>query len=198
VSAADFDVSIITPPMLYAAIHKREDRERFDYARDDPQRRPLLRPLDDFGAWTEYVNDAPPVLLVRVTPKFGEKLWTTLARGAAQTQGVAIPAIRKPKATFGSLRLTCGDTAIAPIHPLRIEHRVDDGTSLDEGFYVFGPSAISPQCGSVTITVLSDKPADKGDPRAIDAKIVQQVWDDFAPYRAQAGSGRSLGSRRTQ
>ena len=185
VSGTDFDVSFITPPVLYAAIHKPEDRERFDYARDDPQRQqPVFRPLDDFGTWDEYVSEAPPVLLVRVAPKFGEKLWTTLARGAAQTQGMAIPAIKKPKATFGGLRLTCGDTDIAPIHPLRIEHRVDDGTAIDEGLYVFAPSAISPQCGAVKITILSDKPSDKGDLRTIDAKIVQQIWDDFAPYRA--------------
>jgi S1-C subfamily serine protease len=184
VSAADFDVSIITPPVLYASMHKPEDREHFDYTRDDPQRQPALATLDDFGAWNEYVGDVPPVLLVRVTPKFGEKLWTTVARGAAQTQGVAIPAIKKPKAAFGHLRLTCGDIDMVPIHPFRIGHRVDDGTSLDEGLYVFAASAISPQCGAVKITVFSDKPSDKGDSRTIDAKIVQQVWDDFAPYRA--------------
>jgi S1-C subfamily serine protease len=186
VSAADFDVSVITPPVLYASMHKPEDREHFDYTAGDPQRQPAVRPLDDFGNWNEYVGDVSPVLLVRVTPKFGEKLWTTVARGAAQTQGVAIPAIKKPKAVFGNVRLTCGDTDIAPIHPLRIEHRVDDGTSVDEGLYVFPPSAISPQCGAVKITVFSDKPSDKGDTRTIDAKIVQQVWDDFAPYRAAA------------
>lgn len=184
VSAADFDVSFITPPMLYAAIHKSADPDRFDYARDDPQRQPVLRPLDDFGTWNEYVRDTPPVVFVRVTPKFGEKFWTTVARGAAQTQGVMIPAIKKPKAAFGSLQLACGDIDVAAIHPLRIEHRVDDGTSIDEGLYVFEPTAISPACGAVKITIFSDKPSDKRDTKTIDAKIVQQVWDDFAPYRA--------------
>jgi len=170
--------------VLYASMHKPQGSDRFDYARDDPQQQMVLRPLDDFGTWNEYVADAPPVLLVRVTPKFGEKFWTTVARGAAQTQGVAIPAIKKPKAAFGSLRLTCGDTDIAPIHPFRIGHGVDDGSSVDEGLYVFAASAISPQCGAVRITLFSDKPSDKGDTKTIDAKIVQQVWDDFAPYRA--------------
>lgn len=187
VSAADFAINIITPPMVYASMHRDEDSRHFDYARDDrTQNGPTLRPLDDFGAWNEYVSDAPPVLLIRVTPKFGENFWTTVARGAAQTQGVAIPAIKRPKAAFGSLRLTCGATDVAPIHPFRIEHRVDNGTSLDEGLYVFDPSAIAPQCGTVKLTLVSDKPGDKGDTRTIDAKIVQQVWDDFAPYRAAA------------
>jgi hypothetical protein len=144
----------------------------------------VLHPLDDFDNWREYVAETPPVILIRVTPKFGEKLWTTVARGAAQTQGVAIPAIKRPKAVFGGVHLACGQAELTPIHPFHIEHRLDATTSLDEGLYVYDASAISPQCGVVTITVFSDKPGDKGDARAIDAKIVQQVWDDFAPYRA--------------
>jgi S1-C subfamily serine protease len=185
VSASDFDVYVITPPMLYASLHQPEDRSHFDYGRDDPsQSVPVFHPLDDFDNWREYVAETPPVILIRVTPKFGEKLWTTVARGAAQTQGVAIPAIKRPKAVFGGVHLACGQTELTPIHPFHIEHRLDATTSLEEGLYVYAASAISPQCGAVTITVFSDKPGDKGDARAIDAKIVQQIWDDFAPYRA--------------
>jgi S1-C subfamily serine protease len=186
IAAADFDVHVITPPALYASRH-RDDSRHFDYARDDPrQGQPRLDPLDDFGTWNDYVADTPPVVLFRVTPKFGESFWTTVARGAAQTQGVAIPAFKRPKAAFGGLRLLCGDAEIAPIHPFRIEHRLDDTASIDEGLYVFDPSAITPQCGGVKIVLFSDKPSDKGDTRLVDAKIVQQVWDDFAAYRAAA------------
>jgi S1-C subfamily serine protease len=184
VAASEFDLNVITPPMVYASMHRQEDEKHFDYARDDSSRgQQVFRPLDDFGGWSEYVSEAPPVVLVRVTPKFGENFWTTVARGAAQTQGVAIPAIKRPKAAFGGLRLTCGDKEVAPVHPFRIEHRLDDTASIDEGLYAFEASAFSPQCGSVKITVFSDKPQDKGDTRTLDAKIVQQVWDDFAPYR---------------
>jgi S1-C subfamily serine protease len=184
VAASDFEVNIITPPVLYGSLHKSDDGGHFDYARDDhAQAQAVLNPLDDFGTWREYVSDAPPVVLIRVTPKFGENFWTTVARGAAQTQGVAIPAIKRPKAGFGGLRLSCGDKEIAPIHPFRIEHRLDGSASIDEGLYAFDVSAFSPQCGRVSITLFSDKPSDKGDTRTVDAKIVQQVWDDFAPYR---------------
>ncbi len=183
VSAADFDVVVITPPVLYASMHKPDDGH-FDYGGGDAaQAVPALRALEDFGAWNEYVSDTPPVVLIRVTPKVAERFWTTVARGAAQTQGVAIPAIKKPKAAFGGLSLACGGADVAPIHPFRIEHRVDDGTSIDEGLYVFPPSAISPACGTVTITVFADKAPDKGDARTLDPKIVQQVWDDFGPFR---------------
>jgi hypothetical protein len=99
---------------------------------------------------------------------------------------VAIPAIKRPKANFGSLRLLCGDAEVSPIHPFRIEHRVDGTASIDEGLYVFDSSAISPQCSAVKIVLFSDKPSDKGETRTIDAKIVEQVWGDFAPYRTAA------------
>lgn len=180
IAASDFDISIITPPVLYASIHTPEDRDHFDYTRGDrAAAQPALRPLDEFGGWNDYVTDPRPVVFVRVTPKFGERLWTTVARGAAQTQGVMIPAIKKPKAAFGRLHLACGTADVAPIHPFRIEHRVDDGTSVDEGLYVFPASAIAPACGAVKITVFSDKPQDKGDTRTIDPKIVQRVSEDF-------------------
>jgi S1-C subfamily serine protease len=185
VSAADFDVHIITPPVVYAAMHKDSDHQHFDYGREDATQA-AERLLDDFGTWNEYVSEAPPVVLIRVSPKFGESFWTTVARGAAQTQGMSIPAIKRPKANFGSLRLLCGDTEVSPIHPFRIEHRVDDAASIDEGLYVFDSSAISPQCGAVKIVLFSDKPSDKGETRTIDAKIVEQVWGDFAPYRTAA------------
>jgi S1-C subfamily serine protease len=185
VSAADFDVHIITPPVVYAAMHKDSDHQHFDYGREDATQA-AQRLLDDFGTWNEYVSEAPPVVLIRVSPKFGESFWTTVARGAAQTQGMSIPAIKRPKANFGSLRLLCGDTEVSPIHPFRIEHRVDDAASIDEGLYVFDSSAISPQCGAVKIVLFSDKPSDKGETRTIDAKIVEQVWGDFAPYRTAA------------
>jgi len=56
-----------------------------------------------------------------------------------------------------------------------------------EGLYVFDPAAIGPQCGTVTLTLFSDKDPDKGDTRVLDPKILQQIWQDFAPYRAAAG-----------
>jgi S1-C subfamily serine protease len=186
VTAADFDVSILTPPLLYAAFHQG-DRERFDYGGRNPaEMQPALRALEDFGAWSDYVSETPPVVMIRVSPKLTEGFWTTVARGAAQTQGVAIPAIKRVKVGFSSLRLSCGDSEMLPIHPFRIEHRMNEGGFIDEGLYVFDPATFGPQCGTVKLTLFSEKAPDKGDTHPIDAKIVQQVWDDFAPYRAAA------------
>ena len=121
-SSSDFDITFITPVLAHG------DRM-------------------EFGNWSEYVADVPPVLLVRVTPKLVENFWTTVARGAAQTQGVALPPIKHYKPGFSRMRAFCGDTEVTPIHPFTIEKRVSDT-------------------------------------RVVDPKVLTQVWQDFAPYRA--------------
>ncbi len=189
VAAADFDVAVITPPILYASMHK-QDRDRFDYGAGAAEPPPAVRALDDFGPWNEYVADAPAVVIVRVMPKLGESFWTTVAGGAAQTHRVSIPANKHVKAAFGNLKLSCGDADVVPIHPFRIEHRAADGSVVNEGFFVFDSTAISPQCGTVKLTLLSDKAGDKGEVKAIDAKMVQQIWDDFAPFRTSAAAAK--------
>jgi hypothetical protein len=140
------------------------------------------RPLMDFRNWSDYVADFPPVLLVRITPKAAESFWTTVARGAAQTQGVAIPAIKRPKSAFASLRAFCGDAEVTPIHPLKLEQRVGDRTFY-EGLYVFDPGALGPQCGTVKLTLFSEKEPDKGDTRIVEPRVIERIWQDFEPYR---------------
>ena len=143
-----------------------------------------LRPLLDFAGWSEYVADFPPVVLVRVSPKMVEGFWTTVARGAARTQGMAIPPIKHFKSGFGRLRAYCGETEVLPIHPFKLEQRISDSDAINEGLYVFDPGALTPSCGSVKLVLFSEKEPDKADSRVVDPKIVQQIWDDFASYRA--------------
>ena len=147
-------------------------------------RRRSLRPLLDFAGWSEYVDDFPPVLLVRVTPKMVESFWTTVARGAARTQGMAIPPIKHFKSGFARLRAYCGDAEVLPIHPFKLEQRISETDAINEGLYVFDPGALGPSCGSVKLVLFSEKEPDKADSRVVDPKIVQQIWDDFASYRA--------------
>ena len=124
------------------------------------------------------------VLMIRATPKLVENIWTTIARGAASTQGVSIPPIKRMKAGFSSMRVTCGDAEVTPIHPFRIEQGVDESTAVYEGLYVFDPASLGPHCGSVTLTLFSDKDPAQGDLRVVDPKILQQIWQDFVPWRA--------------
>jgi hypothetical protein len=187
----DFDVTIVTPVQIYGARH-RSDRTtgattpggRQDIG-DMPNSR---RALEDFGNWSDYVADNPPVLMIRATPKLVEGFWTTVGRAAASTQGVALPAFKHVKTGFFGMRLYCGDAEVVPIHPFKIERRLNEGNAegnaVYEGLYVFDPGAVGPTCGTVRLTLFSEKAPDKGDPRVIDAKAVQQIWDDFAPYRS--------------
>jgi hypothetical protein len=182
VSSADFDVSFITPVLVFGAERQAEQASRQRTSLGPPEVRTLL----DFGTWAEYVGRSPAVLMIRATPKLVEGFWTTVARGAARTQGVALPPIKHFKDGFSRMRVSCGDAEISPIHPFKIQQRVSDTDAVNEGFYVFDPGALGPHCGTVKLVLYSEKEPAKADTRVVDPKIVQQIWDDFAPYRALA------------
>jgi S1-C subfamily serine protease len=185
-SSSDFDVALITPLMLYGAQYQSEQsaRERSGGTRATNAEQTLVRPLMDFSNWSEYVAEFPPVLLIRVTPKLVEGFWTTVMRGAAQTQGVSLPPIKHFKSGFSRLRALCGDAEVTPIHPFKLEQRVSESDAIYEGLYVFDPDALGPQCGTVKLVLYSEKGPGKGDTRVVDPKVIQQIFEDFTPYRA--------------
>jgi hypothetical protein len=135
----------------------------------------------DFGNWSEYLADYPRALLVRVTPKMAEGLWAKVARGAAMTQGMSLPPMKRAKAGFLRMRAFCDDTEVTPIHPFMVEHRVSETEAIYEGLYVFDPAALGSTCGAVKLTVYSENEPDKGDTRVVDQKVLQQIRRDFAP-----------------
>jgi S1-C subfamily serine protease len=185
-SSSDFDIAFITPVLTYGAQYQSEQasrRERSGGSRTPDAEPALVRPLMDFSNWSEYVADFPPVLLVRVTPKLVEGFWTKVARGAAQTQGVSLPPIKHFRSGFSRLRAFCGDVEVPPIHPFKLEQRVSESDAIYEGLYVFAPGALGPQCGSVKLLLYSEKEPERGDTRVVDLKVIQQIWQDFAPYR---------------
>jgi hypothetical protein len=165
-STSDFDMAFITPVVAYAGTQG------------------LTRPPMDFSNWSEYVGSAPPVLLVRVTPKLVESFWMTVARGAAWTQGAALPPIKRFESGFSRLRAFCGEREVPPIHPFKLELRISETDAVYEGLSVFGPDALGPHCGRVRLVLYSDKAPDQGDSREVDPKVLRQIWQDFEPYRA--------------
>ena len=102
-----------------------------------------------------------------------------VARGAAMTQGMSLPAMKRAKAGFLRMRAFCGDTEVAPIHPFVVEHRLSETQVIDEGLYMFEPSALGPQCSAVRLTVYSESEPDKGDTRVVDPKVLEQITRDF-------------------
>jgi hypothetical protein len=124
--------------------------------------------------------------MIRATPKLVESFWKTVGRVAASTQGMSLPPFKQVKAGFSRMRVYCGEAEVTPIHPFKIEHRVDTTNAIFEGLYVFDPAAIGPHCATVKLMLYSDKDPEKPDTRVVDAKLVQQIWQDFAAYRVQS------------
>ena len=191
VTAADFDVSLITPLLTYGARHQGErtvgrQRGARTAAESAERLEAARRALQEFGNWWDYVRRDPPVLMIRATPKMVESLWKSILRGAVQTQGVSLPPIKRIKAGFARMQIFCGDAEVQPIHPFKIEHRIGEGDAVYEGFYIVDPATVGPQCATVKITLFSDRAPEKGDTRVVDPKILEQIWQDFAPYRTAA------------
>jgi hypothetical protein len=81
------------------------------------------------------------------------------------------------------MRVFCGDAEVTPIHPFKLEQRVSESDAIYEGLYVFDPGALGPQCGPVKLVLYSEKEPAKGDTRLVDPRVLQQISQDFAPYR---------------
>jgi hypothetical protein len=167
-SSADFDIVFLTPVLTYDA-------------GDIP--RPLSGPLSGFANWSEYVAENLPVVMVRVTPKLVEGFWAKVARGAAMTKGIALPPLKRFRPGFLRLRAFCGEAEVTPIHPFRLEQRISEADAIYEGLYVFDPTALSPACGTVKLTLFSEKAGATGETVVIGPRVIQQVWQDFAAYR---------------
>ena len=180
-SSSDFDVAFLTPPVLSAA-QERADRTGGRSPRA-PEVEARLGRLTDFGAWAEYFDDLPPVLIVRVTPKLVEGFWKRLAREAARTQGADLPAFKDFTTSFLGLRASCGGAEIVPIHPFVLDHRVSEKDVIREGLYVFDPAAFESSCGPVTLSLYSTKAPKKPDVVTIDAKVMARIRQDFASGR---------------
>ena len=157
-STSEFDVAFITPVLNLAG---------------------QSQPNQDFSNWSDYVADIPPVLLIRVTPKMAEPFWAKMARGAAYTQGMALPALKRLKSGFERLQAFCGRTEVAPIHPFKLDLRVSETDTVYEGLYAFDPAALGPACATVTLALYSEKEPAKADTRVIDPKILRQIWQDL-------------------
>jgi hypothetical protein len=176
-SSSDFDMTFLTPVSVYAAQHPTQQA-------NTRAGRGSTRDVTDFGGWSDYFADVPSVLAVRVTPKLAESFWMTLARGAAYTQGAALPPIKHFKPGFSRLRALCGDVEVTPIHPFTLDQRVSETDAIREGLYVFDPQALGPHCKSVTLVLYSEKAPEKPDTRAVDPQVIERIWQAFGPYRA--------------
>ena len=181
-SSSDFDVAFLTPPM----VHRARQRSGWTGGQSgrSPEAEARLGRLTEFGAWSDYFTSLPAVLVVRVTPKMVEGFWKRLGREAARTQGADLPPFKDFKTSFRHMRATCAGVEVTPIHPFVLEHRVTEKNVIREGLYVFDPDAFGPQCGTVTLSLYSEAQPERADTLTPTRTVIDQIWNDFAPYRA--------------
>ncbi len=181
-TSAGFDIAFLTP----VHIHGGREQRLASSGRSMPAGAAWLkaRLATEFANWDDYVAEVPPVVFVRVTPKMVESVWMKIARGAAFTQGVALPAIKRLSSGFSSMTVWCGDRELTPIHPFVLGIEVSDTETVSEGLYAFAPDALTPACGTVRLDLRSQKEPAKADVITVDPKVLEQIWADFAVYRA--------------
>lgn len=168
-SSDDFDIAIITPRIIQQA--RDNDRTGGRTGRS-PEAEARIGRLTEFGDWTDYFADLPPVVAVRVTPKLVEGFWKRVAREAARTQGADLPPFKNFKSSFVRMRVSCGTTDVVAIQPFVIEHRTSDTKLIREGLYVFDPASFGPSCGRVTLSIYSESAPEKADTITIDASLL--------------------------
>ena len=156
ISASDFDIALVTPPMITG------DQSTWS-------------PRTVFANWTAYVANAPQVLFVRVSPQFEEGIWRTLARGAAATQGIVLPPLRSFNANFLRMRAFCDEAEVTPIHPFVIEMPIQNRAPIREGLYVFALTDFGTHCASVRFDLFSEKSPNHADSRTIDPTIFAKI-----------------------
>ena len=122
------------------------------------------------------MRDADQVLLVRVSPQFEESMWKMLARGAAATQGMALPPLKSFTANFLRLRAYCGD---AEVHAdPSVHHRAPGRRTARRSAKACTCSSVDafgPQCPTVRFSMFSEKDPKKADTKTIDPKLFDQL-----------------------
>ena len=74
-SSPDFEIAFLTPVLVYGAQRttpQANTRAGRGSARGPEVQQGMQAAATDFGDWSDYFADVPPVLVVRVTPKMAE------------------------------------------------------------------------------------------------------------------------------
>ena len=96
----------------------------------------------------------------------------------------------KFKTDFLRMTLMCGSTVVAPIQPSTIARLVNVHNSYVratdatyEGLYSYPIAAFSPECGTVTLQLFSEKNPKAGTLKVLEKRTTDRVWMDFEAWR---------------
>lgn len=190
--AGDYSVLVITPQLRY--YYEEEDKIQAAKAKNKRNKTAASEEQesdasDDLKSWGEYAGEYKAVISVRAVPKLRETTGSKWRRGMLGVAGG--PATIRFKTDFYKMKLRCGEKEVAPIHPGKIplvfnerNWMVNLTDATFAGWYSYGPDAISPSCGQITLELYAANSPAPITVKTLDAKTVSRVWDDFEPYRA--------------
>ena len=122
------------------------------------------KPFEELRNWAGYVRGDKAVLFVYVAPRSGES-----------------------RIDFDKMHLFCGAREVEPIHPAKVVRFVTEDDVTFRGIYAYSPTAISADCGTVTLEISSGGKPHKARSRELDRKMIVRVDEDFSPYYQKYG-----------
>ncbi|HKY46037.1 MAG TPA: serine protease, partial [Pyrinomonadaceae bacterium] len=120
-----------------------------------------IKAFAELKKWGGYARADKPVLFIHAAPRSVES-----------------------KSEFYKMRLLCGDREVEPILPAKVARF----EATIEGVYAYSPKAISADCGTVTLEIVSAGNPYKVRTKNLDQKIIARVDEDFSPYYKKYGS----------
>jgi hypothetical protein len=193
-SFAGYDVRVVTPP-LYYWLNTRGDAEvaTVRQRRSKGNQESGFDPGADLRNWMQYTGAYAPMISVEMTPRMKP---TTASRIFKALTPAYASLHWRFDADFGRMELDCGERKIAPIQPIRQPEEVVNANdhpedAAYEGIYEYEPGAIDPACGTVTLIVYGSEAGAPAKSHRLSTKLVQRVWDDFAPWRQAAATAKN-------
>jgi hypothetical protein len=171
----DFLVELVTPVASYEIRTDNYEAEMKEYGKHPKGRDKPDPPSDKYSV----------ALVIAVLPQTKMPYWANVGRQSNA------PVVRQYKNGFSKMTLLCGEQEVEPVWPHRIVEEaygnwnvVVQGESSG-GRYVYRPEAIAPECGKVTVRVVSTKNEGAVLEKVLDEKVVRRIWEDFEAYRSQ-------------
>ncbi|HTZ31941.1 MAG TPA: serine protease [Methylomirabilota bacterium] len=170
----DFYVDLITPVAAYELRLDTYNAEMKEYGKHPKGHTQPTVPDDKYTA----------ALIVAVYPQTKMGYWENFGRNGG-------PPVRHYKNGFSKMMLLCGDHVVEPVWPHRTleegggSWNVVMSNDSTGGRYVYRSDAIQPSCGTVKLRIVATKKEDEVLEKVLDQKVVQRIWEDYEPYRAQ-------------
>ena len=122
------------------------------------------KPFEELRNWAGYVRGDKAVLFIYVAPRSGES-----------------------RTEFDNMHLYCGEREVEPILPAKVVRFMSADDVTFRGIYAYSPTAISANCGTVTLEISSGGNSHKARSKELDRKVIARVDEDFSPYYQKHG-----------